>query len=77
MIGTLIEKEPPLYSVVIKNGCRPEKILSASKNKFNYEPGRTTPADYTNYPFEDYMPAFPDVKWPGKSSTLSPALLTG
>ncbi|KAI5293910.1 hypothetical protein KEM52_005027 [Ascosphaera acerosa] len=36
----------------------------STSNKLNYTPGWVEPLDHADYAHEDFLPAFPDVKWP-------------
>ncbi|KAI5310056.1 hypothetical protein KEM55_001853 [Ascosphaera atra] len=49
----------------IETGRDPPKKVAENDNtnSLQYTPGWVQPIDHTNYPYEDFLPSFPDVKW--------------
>ncbi|KAJ6133861.1 hypothetical protein N7523_000183 [Penicillium sp. IBT 18751x] len=41
----------------------PAKKVVAGDNKFGYVPGRTLVEQHDDYPYEDLLPSFPDIRW--------------
>ncbi|KAH8696301.1 alpha-ketoglutarate-dependent taurine dioxygenase [Talaromyces proteolyticus] len=41
----------------------PEVPGKLSRNKFNYEPGRTVVEKHDNYAYQGLLPSFPDLQW--------------